>query len=113
MGGELTEANLNIMQFLNAKPKTKDEMKFMRVVTSQGGATFEDLKQDLEQFRRLGRKSLEATAVTRKQHQRVHNMLPNGKEVGAYSPKFRVIERRGTSQHFYGKKRFLSEKLRE
>ena len=44
MGGELTEANLNIMQFLNAKPKTKEEMKFMRVVSSQGGATFDDVK---------------------------------------------------------------------
>lgn len=34
MGGDITEANLNIMQFLNAKPKTKEEMKFMRVVSS-------------------------------------------------------------------------------
>jgi len=97
MGDNITEANLNIMQFLNAKPKTKAEMKFMRVVSSQGGATFEDMQQNLEEFRRLGRNSMESTAVSRKQHQRVHNVLPNGKEVGAYSPKFRIIERRQTS----------------
>ena len=40
----------------------------------------------------------------------VHNLLPNGKDVGAYSPKFGVIENRETSHNFNGKNRYLSEK---
>ena len=113
MGNEITEANLNIMQFLNAKPKTRDEMKVKRVVTSQGGATSEDMKQELEIFQRGGRNSLESTVVSRMKHQRVHNLVPNGKDVGAYTPKFNVTDKQATSQHFYGPREFLSEKIRQ
>jgi len=32
--GDISDANLNIIQFLMAQPKKKEELKFQRVVTS-------------------------------------------------------------------------------
>lgn len=49
---DMSDARLNLEEFLNTKPLKPEEMKFMRVMTSQGANTFEDIKQDLEEFRR-------------------------------------------------------------
>ena len=63
--GDLADANLNILQFMNLKPKRAEELKFQRVITAQGGNTFDDVKQNLEEFNRLGKDSLERRAMTR------------------------------------------------
>ena len=34
LGGELTDAKLNLAEFLHTRPKKTGEMKFMRVVSS-------------------------------------------------------------------------------
>ena len=69
LDNNMSDANLNLAEFLSQKAKKPREMAFKRVVTSQGGATFDDIKQDLDEFHRRGRKSLEGQTVSRKKHQ--------------------------------------------
>jgi len=42
----------------------------------------------------MGKTSYESKSISRINFKRVNDHLPNGKEVGAYSPKFDVIEKR-------------------
>ena len=50
--GDITDANLNFLEFMKMKPLRDDQMKFQRVVTAQGASTFDDIKQNLEEFSR-------------------------------------------------------------
>ena len=49
---DLADANLNIIEFMAMKQKRPEELKFQRVVTAQGGNTFDDIRQNLEEFHR-------------------------------------------------------------
>lgn len=69
-------------------------MKFMRVMNSLGGSTFDDVKQDLEEFHRKGRTALVGRAMTRQRRRDLHDFPFDGKEVGSYSPNFSFLERR-------------------
>ena len=48
-------------------------MKFQRVVTAQGANTFDDIKQNLEEFSRQGKLSMQKRAMTRQRWHAIHD----------------------------------------
>ena len=70
------------------------------------------MKQNLDEYHRLGRVSLERRALTRQRRKDVHDLMQQGKEVGAYSPQYRLLERRATGSNFHGPQRYISEDRR-
>jgi len=58
---------------MNTKPKRPEELKFQRTITSQGAGTFDDLKQDYDEFKRLGKVTMVRRAITRQKYKEVHD----------------------------------------
>ena len=104
--------NLNFIEFMKQKPMKERDMKFKRTLKSQGGNTFDDIKQNLIEFSKKNRKSLESRYVSRDKRMQVVDLLLEGNDVGTYTPKFSVLDPEATAQSFNGSVNYVPEKKR-
>ena len=96
-GDDLTDVNLNFIEFLKQKPMKESDMKFQRTLRSQGGNTFDDIKQNLLEFSKKNFKSIESRYVSRDKRMQVVDLLLEGNDVGTYTPKFSVMDPESTA----------------
>ena len=66
---------------------------FRRKQTSNAHDTFDDIKQDLEEFHLKNKTSMKEKMVTRDKRHKILHKQGQGKPVGQYHPKFNLTEK--------------------